>query len=57
MSWEVYSHFAARGVNLARVIGVALSLVPMGFLDVQGILCTCTSWMSRSWSRGGACWR
>ena len=35
MSSEVNSHFEARGVILACVIGVALSLVPMGFPDVQ----------------------
>ena len=32
MSWEVYSHFhKATGVILACVIGVALSLILMGF--------------------------
>ena len=35
MSWEVYAHFEARGVILACVIGIILSLVPMGFPDVQ----------------------
>ena len=35
MSWEVYSHFEARGVIRACVIGVALSLAPMGFPNVR----------------------
>ena len=36
MSWEVYSHFhKARGVILACVIGVALSLILMGLRAVQ----------------------